>query len=95
MTRIGVGPDGKTVMSADGDVISEYVAKARYGRPGFAVFLIDNRLWVFREGSQEFTDYQSKGEPAKRITRIGVGPDGKTVIGPDNETLDDYLATWP
>lgn len=64
----------------------------KYGRPGSAVYEEDGHLWVFEQGSEALSDFRSKGEPAKRITRIGAGPDGRSVIGPDNETLDSYLA---
>jgi hypothetical protein len=95
ITRVGAGPDGKTVIGPDHETLDGYIAKARYGVSGFAVFLVDGRLWVFREGSADLAEYQRSGEPAKRITLVGAGPDGKTVIGPDRATVDAYVAAAP
>ena len=64
---------------------------ASYQRPGFKVFEEDGRLWVFREGSEALKTYEEKGEPAKSVTRIGVGPERKTVRSSDTETIDAYL----
>lgn len=94
VTRIGQGPHDLTVIGPDGETLDGYIATARYGRPGFATYLIDGRIWVFRRGSEALEQFETVGEPAKRITRVGVGPDEKSVIGPDAETLDAYLAAW-
>jgi hypothetical protein len=91
VTRIGAGPDGRTVMGPDAETLDAYVVLAKYGRAGFAVSEDDGRLWVFRDGSKELEEFRKGGEPAKRVTRIGAGPDGRTVMGPDAETLDAYL----
>jgi hypothetical protein len=92
LTRIGVGPDGKSLMSSDGPTLDSYLAATVYAYPGFFVEMLDGRLWVFKEGSQALTDYREVGEPAKRLTRIAAGPDDLTLIGPDAETLDEYTA---
>jgi hypothetical protein len=94
ITRIGRGPGGMTIMGAEGETLDAYEAAVRYGRPGFAVFGEDGRVWVFREGSEDLDGFLSVGEPAKRVTRIGRGPDGKTVMAPDTETLDAYASAW-
>ncbi|MDJ0973151.1 MAG: hypothetical protein QNJ98_01655 [Planctomycetota bacterium] len=91
VTRIGAGPNGKTIRGAEGEVLSSYADAWKYGRPGFAVFGDDGRLWVFRSGSEALQTYLEKGEPAKSVTRIGVGPDRKTVRSSDGETIDAYL----
>jgi uncharacterized protein (TIGR03000 family) len=62
-----------------------------YSKPGFVTFVKDGRLWVFRMGSKELQDYKKDGEPAKQVTRVGDGPEGMTLKGPDAETLDAYL----
>ena len=49
------------------------------------------RLWVFRTGSKALDQFLSAGEPAKSVTRIGVGPEGQTVRAPDVETIEAYL----
>jgi hypothetical protein len=94
VTRIGQGPHDLTVIGPDGETLDGYIATARYGRPGFATFIADGRLWVFREGSQELAEFRDVGEPAKRVTRIGSGPDERSIIAPDGETIDAYMATW-
>ena len=94
VTLVGQGPDGKTLLGDDEGVLGRYAAKARYGRPGFEVFLEDGRLWVFASGSKGLDDYLASGEPAKSVTRVGAGPDGKTVKSDDDATLEAYLSTW-
>ena len=63
-----------------------------YERAGFQVFEQDGRLWVFRDGSKGLAEFQKHGEPAKSVTSIGTGPDGKTVRSEDMETIKAYLA---
>jgi hypothetical protein len=91
VTRPGAGPDGMTVKGTSSEVISEYLVT----RPGFATFLEDGRIWVFREGSSDLADFLQSGEPAKCVTRPAAGPDGMTVKSVDAETLDAYLALQP
>ena len=90
ITRIGVGPDERSLMSSDGATLDAYLAATVYAYPGFFVETLDGRLWVFKEGSEALADYRQVGEPAKRLTRIAAGPDDLTLIGPDAETLDEY-----
>ena len=47
-------------------------------------------LWVFRTGSDALGEFLASGEPAKSVTRIGAGPDGLTLRGPDRAVLDAY-----
>ena len=91
VTLIGVGPRGKTLLGADMDVVKAYRVAALYGKPGFVVIEEDGRLWVFQENSEAHAEFVAKGEPAKRVTLIGVGPEGKTLMGADRETLNAYL----
>ena len=93
VTRIGVGPDGRSLMSSDGATLDAYLAATVYAYPGFHVEMNDGRLWVFQDGSEALADYRKVGEPAKRLTRIAAGPGDLTIIGPDAETLDAYMAT--
>jgi len=93
ITLVGEGPGGRTVVSADRETIDAYLAGHRYGRPGFAVIPQDGRLWVFRESSKDLAAFRESGEPAKRVTLVGAGPDGKTLMGADKESLDDYAAS--
>jgi hypothetical protein len=92
VTLIGAGPDRRTLMGSDRETLDAYIAATRYGAPGFRVFNDDGRLWVFREGSDSLEEYLTKGEPAKRVTLVGAGPDRKTLLGAERETLDAYLA---
>ena len=62
-----------------------------YAKEGFAVFEEDGRLWVFREGSEGLKEYEKSGEPAKSVTSIGSGPDGKTIRSGDMETIKAYM----
>ncbi len=93
VTRVGAGPDRQTVMSTEGETIDAWLARipsAGHAKPGFVVFEEDGRLWVFREGSPGLEAYQQEGPPEKRVTRIGVGPHGETMMAVDAETLDAY-----
>jgi len=91
VTLVGAGPDGRTLLGADRQVLKDYAAHWKYDRPGFTVYGDDGRLWVFEEGSAAHAMFSTKGEPAKRVTVVGAGPDGMTLLGADRETLDDYL----
>jgi len=90
VTQIGEGPGGITLMGPDSETLTEYKVAA----DGF-ITVVDKggRLWVFRPGSDEYLEFQKSGEPAKRVTRIGEGPGGVTLMGPDSETLEAYLAS--
>lgn len=85
----GAGPDGMTVKAPDKETIQSYMACA----PGYTTFVVDSRIWVFPNGDAGIEEFQTMGEPAKHVIRIGVGPMGMTVKGPDNETIDAYLRT--
>ena len=87
VTRIGVGPGGMTIRSSDANIINAYLA----AKTGFFTKHEEGRLWVFRAGSPELTSFLEKGEPAKQVTRIGVGPNGETVKSPDGSVIDAYL----
>jgi hypothetical protein len=87
VTWIGAGPRGASLRSDDADTLLAYVAS----KPGFRVFVEDERLWVFREGSEHLEQFLEVGEPAKSVTLIGVGPRGVSVRGAERATLDAYL----
>lgn len=94
VTKVGEGPEGRTVRSDDTAVVASYMAAWKYGRPGFAVFLDDGRLWILREGSEDLATFLRVGEPAKSVTRIGVGPAGETIRSSDVETIDAWTTSW-
>ncbi|HEX5139062.1 MAG TPA: hypothetical protein VFY93_18985 [Planctomycetota bacterium] len=88
VTKIGAGPGGVTVKAPDSETIAAYVV----ANDGFATFVRDGRIWVFRKGSRDLAEFRKTGEPAKCITRPLAGPMRMTVKGPDTETVDAYLA---
>lgn len=88
-TRIGVGPAGLTVKAPDTATVLEYLA----AKPGFDTLVNEDRVWVFREGSQEFATVSSGGELSKHVTRVNAGPLEATLKAPDNDTLDEYITS--
>jgi len=65
---------------------------SKYDKEGYAAFVVEERLWVFKDPSKELDEYRATGhEPGKLATAIGAGPNGMTVKAPDNETLQGYL----
>lgn len=86
--RVGAGPNGMTVKGTDGETIDSYL----FAADGFVTFVDEGRLWIFKAGSDELKAYQDDGEPAKIVIRVGAGPNGMTVKGPDAETIDAYLS---
>jgi hypothetical protein len=64
---------------------------SKFDRPGFESFIEDERLWVFKHPSPQWSDFVKIGEPAKSVTWIGSGPDGMTIRGPDADTLLGYI----
>jgi hypothetical protein len=91
VTVIGEGPGGHTVRAVDRPTLDGYLV----AREGFATFVSEGRIWVFRPGSPALADYRQHGEPGKFVTRIGSGPRGMTVRGPDMETIVEYLTARP
>lgn len=82
---------GRTLRSTEGETIQKYLVQ----RPGFFTLIEEGRLWIFREGSAEHSQFLATGEPAKRTTLIGAGPMGMTAMSADRETIDEYLAWRP
>lgn len=87
VTRVGQGPGGRSIRAADLETIQAYMA----ARPGFETVIRGGRIWVSRAGSKDWADYQERGEPARSITRVGVGPMGLSVRASDIETIEAYL----
>ena len=92
VTLVAAGPEGKTLMGSDREVLEDFAASHKYRAPGFVVVSDDGRLWVFRQGSEHLASFVTKGEPAKRVTLIGSGPSGKTLLGADKEAMQAYAA---
>jgi hypothetical protein len=87
VTRVNAGPLDTTLKAPDKETLDEYVA----WKPGFVTFVADGRLWVFHDGSEDLTTFHSQGELVKHVTRVGAGPGGMTIKGPDRETIVDYV----
>ena len=87
VTFPGAGPAGITLKTIDRDTLLAWSA----ARPGFVTAIVDGRVWVFRPGTEELAEFERYGEPAKHVTRPGVGPRGATVKAPDGETLTEFV----
>ncbi|MEX2673814.1 MAG: hypothetical protein WD294_17075 [Phycisphaeraceae bacterium] len=60
-----------------------------HDRPGFVTSVEDDRLlWVWPDGAE-------REKPVKQVRLVGAGPDGLTIVAPDQETATRYLATKP
>jgi hypothetical protein len=68
---------------------------SKYQKPGFALVSRQGRLWVFKEGSKEYEKFNSQGEPAYQVTKVGALPGGITIKAPDTITLYEYLTYVP
>ena len=66
----------------------------KYGLTGYAVYEVDDRLWVFEAGSEGLVQFVTDGEFAKSISLIGEGPDGRTIRSVDKATATAYIAAW-
>lgn len=88
VTREGSGPGGATIKAVDEKTLDAYEVAAT----GFDTALVENRIWVFRPGSEASRAFLKSGEPAEKVTRTDVGPGGRTVHSVDRETIDAYLA---
>lgn len=87
ITRPGAGPNRMTIRSGDAETIDAYLTQ----KPGFRTFIKDGRLWVFRDSSKDMAEFKKHGEPAKSVTRPGVGPNRMTIRSGDAATIDMYL----
>lgn len=70
-------------------------AASPYDKPGFVTKVDDGRLWVFRAGSADLEAFQTKGKPARQVTRIAAGPNGMTLKSTETETIDAYIVSKP
>lgn len=85
--KVGEGPRGMSVKSVDPETITNYLV----AKDGFFTKIVDDRIWVFRPGSEALAEFLASGEPGKCAVRIGEGPLGMTVKSADAETIDEYL----
>ncbi|MEF3255221.1 MAG: hypothetical protein K6348_06640 [Deferribacterales bacterium] len=76
----------------DEKVVQVDYSKYDFSKPGFYTKVIDNRLWVFKEGDKNLEAFLKDGELAKHITMISAGPHGVTIKAPDKETIEAYMA---
>jgi len=92
VTWIGTGPRGCSLRAESAQTLLAYTS----AKPGFQTFGTgENRIWVFREGSEGLRHYVEEGEPGKCITWIGAGPDGRTLRSDSADTLLEYVAARP
>lgn len=62
-------------------------------KSGFKVEVVEGRLLVFAEGSEALAKYEETGkEPAKIVVRPLAGPNRMTIMSPDADTIDAYMA---
>jgi len=66
-------------------------ASSAHDKFGYSTIEKDGRLYVFPSNSQAHQQFKRTHDMGKSVTRVGAGPNGMTIIGPDDETLDAYL----
>ena len=76
-----------------GSALLTACAAGKYDKFGYSTVEKNGRLYVFPTNSQAHQQFNRTGEMGKSVTRIGAGPDGKTIIGPDDDTLNAYLGS--
>jgi len=86
---VGEGPLGSNLKAANRSTLVEYSA----AKPGFTVIAEDERLWIFHTGSEAFAEFRAQGDLPKRVTWVGEGPRGATLMSADRETLLDYVTS--
>ena len=80
---------------ANGTLVATSVDKNPLARRGFITVRREDRLWVFSATAPELGQFLTKGELATSVDRAKAGPDGITLVAPDNATIDAYLAEKP
>ena len=74
-------------------VDAEFAAAEKYNKAGFTTAIINERLWVFKEGSPELAAYKDTGlEPSISASLIGEGPEGMTLKAANAEVLTAFQA---
>ena len=99
------GPLGITLKAPDKETIDAYLSeygdlsdrrfnyeKFDFSVQGFVTKVVDNRLWVFKEGSKELEKFEKHGELAKHVIVPAGGPMGVTIKAPDKDTIDEYIS---
>ncbi len=82
VTLVGAGPCGMTLKAVDRDTALRYLGC----KPGFAVRIEEGRVWVLRPG---------ESPTEKRVTLLGEGPLGSTLMASDYATALAYLGQRP
>ncbi len=88
-TVIGMGPGGMTIRSDTKETVIEYLAS----KGGFYSKIIDDRLWILKNGSESLRQLLELGEPAVSTTFVGKGPLRISVRSDSKETYIEYLAS--
>ncbi len=93
VTKIAnVAGDVRTIKAPSIEIVKAYLA----AKPGFIARIVDDYLWIFMEGSEEYETVAGGGELAKHVTKISSTPEGvMTIKAPDMETIKAYLSAKP
>jgi hypothetical protein len=83
-------PTATSVATPAAPAYDEFAAYGPYDKPGFVTVIKEDRIWIFRDGSKELTEYRKFGELAKHVTVPGGGPNGMTAMAPDVATIRNY-----
>lgn len=60
-------------------------------KDGFTTKVVGTRLWVFRAGSPELSEFEKTGDLAKQAMTMGPDTHHVVIKGPDTDTIDAYL----
>lgn len=74
---------------------SKPLSLASFEKPGFAVFIANGDVWVFRPGSEGMVQFLALGSPHRAVSWAGAGPDGVTLRSDSAGTLSAYVAARP
>ena len=88
-TLVGCATADAVRTQAQGEDVSH--AKAGF----YSTVDSNGRLWVFPEGSEDLAKYKADGAPARQVRRIGVGPQGQTVISTEMDYINAYVVAKP
>lgn len=98
-SALGLGCAAKQEVALEDDeheieFVEKDYAKYDFSRPGFITKVVDNRLWVFKEGDKDYQKFLKDGELAKHVTLPAAGPLRVTIKAPNKETIDEYLNAY-
>lgn len=77
---------------ADGTLLATSADRSSGFRRGFVTIARGEKLWVFAQSSPAIAEFLKNGALDKSAKRAVAGPDGKTLVAPDDTTIDAYLS---